>query len=100
MPWPGRYDRPDSVDPGRLGAGALELPEVRIGRERHRGVPQLAGLLAARNLREHRTEERHAVDVDGRGADVVADGVHALVVALAQGLVVLVAGRRLGQFGG
>ena len=38
--------------------------------------------------------------MDRRGADVVADGVHALVVALAQRLVVLVGVGRLGQLGG
>ena len=85
---------------GRLGAAALELPEVRIGREGHRGVPELAGFLAARDLRQHRAEERDAVDVNGRRADVVADRVHSGVVALAQRLVVLVGGGRLGQLGG
>ena len=79
---------------------ALELEEVRIRRERHRRVPQLAGLLAARDPRQHRAEERDAVDVDGRRADVVADRVHALVVALAQRLVVLVGVGGLGQLGG
>src|ERR1700704_2601676 len=93
-------NRPKSVELRRLGPAALELPEVRIGRERHRGVPQLARFLAARDLREHRAEEGDAVDVDGRGADVVADRVHALVVTLAQRLVVLVGVCRLGQLGG
>src|SRR6185312_12445801 len=76
----------------RLGAGPLEFEEVRVGRERHRGVPKLAGLLAARNLGQHRPEERHAVDVNGRGADVFADRVHTGVVALAQSLAVVPAG--------
>src|ERR1700728_1772176 len=66
----------------------LELEEVRIRREGHRGVPELAGLFTARDPREHRPEERHTVDVDGRRADIVTDRIHALVVALAQRVVV------------
>ena len=57
----------------------------------------IGGLLAARDGHEHRAEEGDAVDVHDRGADVVADRVHALVVALLQGLVVLGRRRRLGQ---
>src|ERR1700754_2463929 len=83
-----------SVELRRLGARALELPEVWIGRERLRRVPQLAGFFATRDLREHRAEECDAVDVDGRRADIVAYCVHAFVVALAQRLVVLVGGGR------
>src|SRR6185312_560174 len=77
-----------SVEFGLFGAAALELEEVRVGREGHRGVPQLARFLAARDLGEHRSEERHIVDVDGRCADVIADRVHPGVVARAHRFVV------------
>src|ERR1700751_1779565 len=77
-----------SVEFGRLGTGPLELKKVWVGREGHRGVPELARFLAARNFREHRPEERHTVDVDGWRADVVADRVHPGVVTLAQRVVV------------
>ncbi|AFP41023.1 hypothetical protein MSMEI_4571 [Mycolicibacterium smegmatis MC2 155] len=73
---------------------------MRVGREGDGGVPQLAGLLAARDARQDRAEERDAVDVDGGGADVVTDGVHAGVVAATQRLVVLVGGGGLRQLGG
>src|SRR6478609_283519 len=90
-----RSRRRSLVERRRLGASSLELPEVRVRRKGHRRVPQLAGFLAARDLRQHWAEERDAVDVNRRRADVLADGIHALVVALAQRLVVLVAARGL-----
>src|SRR3981081_3736589 len=89
-----------SVELRLLVPRALELEKVRIGGEGHRGIPQLAGFLTARNPRKHRPEERHTVDVDGRRADIVTDRVHAGVVTLAQRLVVGVAGGGLGQVGG
>src|SRR6476620_3117147 len=69
------------------GARALQLVEVGELRDGDRAVPQLTGLLAARDLGEDGAEERGPVDVDGRGADVVTDGVHALMVALGDGVV-------------
>ena len=79
---PGLQPSPPSVELRWLGAGALEFVEVRIGGEDHRCVPQLAGLFPARDLGQHGPEERHPVDVDGGRTDVIADGVHAGVVAL------------------
>src|ERR1700692_318135 len=73
-----------SVELGLFVTSPLELEEVRIGRERHRGVPQLPGLFAARDPRDHRPEERDAVDVDGRRTDVRTDRAHPGVVALTQ----------------
>ena len=64
-------------------AGALELVEVGVAGEQHRAVPHLPGDLAPGDAAQDRAEEGHTVDVDGGGADVVADGVHALVVTLA-----------------
>ena len=57
------------------------------------------GVLAARDPRKNRSEERDSVDVDRRCADVVADGIHACVVTLAKRVVVI--GRRccIGEFG-
>ncbi|CFR77107.1 Uncharacterised protein [Mycobacterium tuberculosis] len=73
---------------------------MRVGSEGNRGIPELAGFLAARNLREHRPEERHTIDMDRRRTDVLAHRVHPGVVAFAQGVVVSVAGSGLGQLRG
>ncbi len=74
---------------GALGAGALELEEVRVGGEQPRAVPQLHRVLAARDAGEHRAEERHAVDVDGRRADLVTRPGPCPGGATSQGVVVL-----------
>ncbi len=63
-------------------------------------VPDLAGLLTARDARQHRAEESHAVDVEHGRADVHADRVHAAVVADAQRLVQRRVGGRVGERGG
>ena len=60
-------------------------------------VEGLAGVLTGGHLADDRAEEGDAVDVHDRGADVVADRVHARVVALLQRLVVLGGGRGLGE---
>jgi len=72
---------------------------MRIAGERENSVEQDDGLLAARDGVQHRAEEGHSVDVNGRGPDIVADRVHALVVALAYLLVVGLGVRRLGELG-
>ena len=63
--------------------------------------PRYQGVLAARDAGQDRAEERDAVDVDRRGADVHPDRVHATVVRLAQVLVVVGrvggVGERLGR---
>ncbi len=56
-----------SVELGVLGAGALELEEVRVRRQRDGPVPDSAGVLAARDSGQDGAEEGGAVDVDGRG---------------------------------
>ena len=48
--------------------------------EQH-AVPQLARVLAARDRRDHRAEERRALHRDDRGADLVADPVDAVACA-------------------
>ena len=84
---------------GPDGAGALELPEV--GRFASRTAPSkaLPASSPVGHLADDRAEEGDAVDVHHRGADVVADRVHALVVALLQGGVVIGGGRGLGELG-
>src|SRR3954468_11175743 len=72
-----------------LGAGPLELPEGGQVGQQDGAVEGLAGVLAGGHLADDRAEERDAVDVHDRGADVLTDRVHARVVALLQGLVVL-----------
>src|SRR6195952_5614182 len=85
---PGAGGRSAEVELGR--ARPLDLEEQGVRGDRHHAVPELAGLLAARRLGDHRAEEGGAAEVDRRGADVVADGVHAFVVG---GLDLLVVGR-------
>ena len=80
-------------------AGPLQLEEVRVRRQRDRGVPDPAGVLAARDLAEHRPEEGVAVDRDRGRADLVAHLVHAEVVALLDRLVVRRVVHRVGQRG-
>src|SRR4051812_23144865 len=74
---------------GARGAGALELPEVGQVGEQDGAVERLAGVLTGRHLADDRAEERDAVDEHDRRADVLTDRVHARVVALFEGLVVL-----------
>src|SRR4051812_29225318 len=83
----GRWGR-GSAEVELAVAGPLELEEVGHGRERHRRVPDLPGLLAAGDLAEHRPEERVPVDRDRGSAHVGADLVHADVVALLDRFVV------------
>src|SRR5215475_9747733 len=87
----------------RLGlARALDFVEPGGTRDEQHSVPELPRRLTLRPRRDDRTEERDRLAVrtrrvdDGR-ADVEADGLHALVVALADPLVELGRVRRVGQ---
>src|SRR6478752_7132152 len=78
-----------SIEPGPFGSGSFEFEEVRTSSQEPGDIPNLGGWLPSRDASEHRTEKRHAVDVDHRSADLVANQVHTRVMRLAQLLVVL-----------
>src|SRR5690242_3108225 len=59
---------------------ALELVEALVPSQGDHRVEEPAGSLALGRGRDHRTEERHPVDVDDGGADVHADRIHAGMV--------------------
>src|SRR6266568_1215998 len=84
-----RSRRPASVEARGLRAGALDLEEVGVPGDQPGAVPNPQNVLATRDAGEHGAEERRAVDVDDRRTDLVAHRIHALVMRLAQRLVVL-----------
>src|SRR3954451_14737809 len=84
-------------------AGALELVEARRAGDQQDAVPQLARRLALGGGGDDRAEEGDLLPLDrsrrvddGR-ADIVADRLHAGVVAGPQGVVPGVAGGRVGE---
>src|SRR4051794_12436804 len=86
-------------------AGPLDLVEPRSTGDEQGAVPEPAGGLAFGRRGDDRAEEGDQVAVrpgyvDDRRTDVQADRRHALVVALAQRLVVLGGLGRGGEFGG
>jgi len=82
-----------------LGSGALQFVKTRGASDQEHAVVKFSGRLALGCGRHDGTEERDLAHVQHRRADVVADRVHAGVVALAQRLVELVTRSRLGEVG-
>ena len=78
-----------SIESRPFGSGSFEFEEVWVSSQKPGAIPNLGGFVPSRDASEHRTEKRHAVDVDHRSADLVANQVHSRVMRLAQLLVVL-----------
>src|SRR6478735_489874 len=94
-PWVGSGGR--SVEDGADGAGALQLEEAGRARDEETTVPEPAGRVTLRGGGDDGAEERHAVDGDDRGADLVADEADAPLVAGPQLLVDVGQGGEAGE---
>ncbi len=74
---------------GGLSRLRLSSKKPSVPATRSTAVPEPTGRLALRSRRDHGAEEGDPSQVDDRGADVVADRVHSLVVGLSHGIVEL-----------
>ena len=88
------------MEDGLAGARALELEEAVGAGDEDAPVPEATRGLAARSRRDDRAEERHAVDGDHGGSDLVTDEVDGSLVAGAQDAVERVGVGRRGQLRG